>query len=199
MLAFPRLSSTSSGFVAALEAMASRLGMDTNAIAGVISLESGFNPAAVNPISNATGLIQFMPSTAKALGTTVEALRQMSDVDQLEYVEKYFRTFVGKLATRGDYYLAVFMPKFVGKPDTDVISTKGQKVYDQNSVLDADKDGVLTVGDVRLKLLNRIRLAESQPEIQVVPPKGTGAAWALILGVGAVVFVGTVNMKKRRS
>jgi hypothetical protein len=202
MLAFPRLSSTSPGFVQALEAMASRLDMDANAIAGVISLESGFNPAAVNPISNATGLIQFMPATAAALGTSVDALRQMSDIDQLAFVEKYFRAFAGRLVTRGDYYLAVFMPKFVGKPDTDVISTKGQKVYDQNKVLDGDKDGVLTVGDVRMKLLNRIRLAEGQPEIvpgpgPLGPSGGTGAAWAIILGIGAAVFVGTVTMKKK--
>lgn len=196
MLAFPRLQSTSPNFVSELEAMASRLDMDANAIAGVISLESGFNPAAVNPISNATGLIQFMPSTAVALGTTVSALKQMSDVQQLEYVEKYFRPFVGKLTTRGDYYLAVFMPKFVGKPDTDIISVKGRKVYDQNAVLDGDKDGVLTVGDVRAKLLNRIRLAEGQPEILVKPPAGAGATWAIILGVGAAVFIGTVTLKK---
>ena len=37
----------------------------------------------------ATGLIQFMPATAVGLGTTCEKLRQMSNVEQLDYVKKH--------------------------------------------------------------------------------------------------------------
>lgn len=48
----------------------------------------------------AVGLIQFMPSTARGLGTTDSALSQMSRVQQLDYVEKYFKPFAGQL---GDY------------------------------------------------------------------------------------------------
>jgi len=36
----------------------------------------------------ATGLIQFMPDTAKRLGTSTEALRKMGAINQLDYVFK---------------------------------------------------------------------------------------------------------------
>ena len=57
--------------------VAESLGLDASLIMNIMSLESGLNPQAVNPQGGATGLIQFMPETAKRLGTTVEALRQM--------------------------------------------------------------------------------------------------------------------------
>ena len=54
----------------------------------VMYFESRLNHRAVNRISGATGLIQFMPSTARGLGTTTDALFNMSNVDQLYYVKK---------------------------------------------------------------------------------------------------------------
>lgn len=60
-------------------------------LATVMKAESWLNSRAVNPSSNATWLIQFMPSTAKSLWTSVWALRAMSAVKQLDYVEKYFK------------------------------------------------------------------------------------------------------------
>jgi len=56
-----------------------------------IAFESGetFSSSIKNAAgSEATGLIQFMPSTAKALGTTVEKLERMTPVEQLDYVKK---------------------------------------------------------------------------------------------------------------
>lgn len=158
VLGFPGIERVSSSFVDELEAMASRLMLDPNGIAAVISQESRFNPQAVNPHSGATGLIQFMPSTAKKLGTTVEALRQMTDLEQLMFVERFFKPFAGKLHSRGDYYMAVFMPAFLGKPRDTVLEmrldgrmvpfVKGEKPYDQNAGLDVNGDGKITVGDV---------------------------------------------------
>lgn len=49
-----------------------------------------FRANTVNRASGATGLIQFMPSTAKQLGTTTDKLAAMTEVDQLDYVAKYF-------------------------------------------------------------------------------------------------------------
>ena len=45
----------------------------------------------------ATGLIQFMPKTAKNLGTSTQQLFKMSNVQQLDYVYKYF------LSAKADY------------------------------------------------------------------------------------------------
>jgi hypothetical protein len=41
-------------------------------------------------VGRATGMIQFMPSTAKKLGTTTRALYAMSAPQQMEYVQRYF-------------------------------------------------------------------------------------------------------------
>lgn len=107
------------------------LGIDPNWLMAVMYFESRLNPQAVNPISGATGLIQFMPNTAKNLGTSIEALKGMSNIEQLNYVHKYFLPFKHKLKTLGDTYLAVFYPNLIGKPETTVLPAK---VQEQNPV-----------------------------------------------------------------
>lgn len=93
--------------------------------------------------SGATGLIQFMPSTAKMLGTTTTALAKMTPEDQLNYVYKYFRPFFGRLNNLGDTYMAILWPKGVGQPDHYVVFDSGT-AYRQNAGLDIDKDGDVT-------------------------------------------------------
>ena len=75
-----------------VSAVAGRLGISEADLMAVMSFETGgtFNPSIPNAAgSGATGLIQFMPSTARGLGTTTEALAQMSRAEQMQYVEKY--------------------------------------------------------------------------------------------------------------
>lgn len=114
-----------------------------------IAFESGrsFSPWIKNMAgSGATGLIQFMPSTAIALGTTVEALSKMTAEQQLHYVHKYFLPHKGKLLTLEDVYMAILWPKAVGKPDDYVLFDKLNKptTYRQNAGLDFNKDGKIT-------------------------------------------------------
>lgn len=85
-----------------------------NWLMAVMNSESGLNPAAQNNIG-ATGLIQFLPSTAKELGTSIDELKNMSALDQLDYVSKYFKPFTNKLKTLPDTYLAIFYPAAIGK------------------------------------------------------------------------------------
>lgn len=86
---------------------------------------SVFNPAIKNNIG-ATGLIQFLPSTAKSLGTTTDELRKMSFKQQLVYVDKYLNANLkkhlinGKIPptfTQGDIFMTIFYPVSVGKPN----------------------------------------------------------------------------------
>jgi hypothetical protein len=60
----------------------------------------------------------------------------------------------------GDLYMATFMPKFVGYPDEFVLGQLGggkvpgtnlssDLVYKQNKGLDRDRDGKITVADVK--------------------------------------------------
>lgn len=115
------------------------LGIDPNWLMFVMWFESKLNPQAVNPISGSTGLIQFMPSTARSLGTTTDVLKRMNNVQQLDYVLAYLRPYKGKMKRWIDVYLAVFYPKAMGNPNfviTSDIVAKQNKVFDLNMDLD---------------------------------------------------------------
>jgi hypothetical protein len=142
-----------------LAKVATALGTTSNALLAVMKQESGVNPHIQNSIG-ATGLIQFMPDTARRLGTTTDELKQMDGVQQLDYVYKYYKmTGVGD-GSVGDLYMATFMPKFIGYPDHFVLGQLGggkvpgtnlssDLVYKQNKGLDRDRDGKITIGDVK--------------------------------------------------
>jgi hypothetical protein len=79
----------------------------------------------------------------------------MTAVEQLDYVYKYFKMVGVKPGMDlGDLYMAVFMPKYVGADDNTVLGRNGAagfsgKVYAQNKGLDKNKDGAITVADVK--------------------------------------------------
>lgn len=96
--------------------------------------------------SGATGLIQFMPATARSLGTTTTALAKLSPEDQLNYVYRYFKPYAGKLNNLGDVYMAILWPAAVGKADHYVLfdRRKAPTAFRQNAGLDKNKDGLVT-------------------------------------------------------
>jgi hypothetical protein len=102
----------------------------------------------------ATGLIQFMPATAKSLGTSTQALYNMTPVEQLDYVQKYFAPNKGKLKNFQDLYLFAFYQAALGEKDDYRIGLEkgdafAKKVATQNKGLDVDGDGYITVGDFK--------------------------------------------------
>lgn len=109
----------------------------------VMNNESGLNPAAKNPTSSASGLIQFMEPTAVQLGTTTAQLRAMTGVQQLDFVKKYFTAYGyhKKISSVADTYLAIFFPLALYKPD-DYVFPKWAS--DANPIFDLNKDGTLT-------------------------------------------------------
>ena len=108
--------------------------------------------------SGATGLIQFMPTTAIGLGTTTAKLAAMTPEDQLNYVYKYFRPWKGKLKNLGDLYMAILWPLGVGKSDSFVLWEKGERptTYRQNAGLDVNKDNRITRGEAVSKVLQKV-------------------------------------------
>lgn len=108
--------------------------------------------------SGATGLIQFMPSTAKGLGTTTAALAAMTAEDQLRFVYEYFKPWAGELRNLGDVYMAILWPKGVGKPDHFVLfdRAKTPTTFRQNSGLDVNKDGLVTRAECLVKVNERL-------------------------------------------
>lgn len=114
---------------------------------------------AVNPYTGATGYIQFMPSTARSLGTSVQALAAMSPVDQLEYVYKYFAPYRGKLQSVQDLYTVTFFPKALGKPDDYILKTdtiSAGTIAAQNRPYDLNKDNQITYGELKAAITKKI-------------------------------------------
>ncbi|MCL2328304.1 MAG: lytic transglycosylase domain-containing protein [Bacteroidetes bacterium] len=140
-------------FLQKVKQISQNLGIQPDWLMAVMAIESGINHRAVNKTSGATGLIQFMPSTAIGLGTTTDALRAMSNVQQLSYVEKYLMPFKGKMNRFTDVYLAVFYPAAMGKPDSYVIGAAGSKVAEQNKIFQ-DAQGAVTVGSFKNYITN---------------------------------------------
>ena len=190
-----------------VEAIEKRLGMEPGSLLAVMRFETGgtFDPAERNRAgSGATGLIQFMPKTAKGLGTSTEALAKMSAEDQLEYVEKYFQPYKGKMGTLKDAYMAVLYPKAIGKPEWYPLFTQGTKAYEQNAGLDRDKKGMVTVADAVSMVQRRSGQAPETMTAQApsreapastsetptqmaaaeLPPSTQGADWASVLFSG---------------
>lgn len=60
--------------------IADKLEMNPDDLMGIMAFESWLDPSTVNSIG-ATGLIQFLPSTAKELGTTTDELVKMSAIE----------------------------------------------------------------------------------------------------------------------
>jgi len=78
------------GWAAEVVKTSRELGTNPWWLAAVISLESTWQPEARNDVTDATGLIQFIPSTARSLGTTVDIIRDMSVRDQFRLIRRYF-------------------------------------------------------------------------------------------------------------
>src|SRR5690554_4875167 len=119
----------------------------------VMWFESKLNPQAVNPISGSTGLIQFMPSTARGLGTTTAVLKRMNNVQQLDYVLAYLRPYKGRMKTWVDVYLAVFYPRAMGNPNFVITS---DIVAKQNKIFDLNKDLDISVKEIETALRKQI-------------------------------------------
>ena len=122
-------------FINELEAVSTRLSIDPNWILAVMYKESRLNPQAVNKTGGATGLIQFMPNTAKGLGTSTADLYNMTNVEQLKFVEKYFRPYKDKIKSYLDLYLVTFFPVALSKPNDWYFETKNlskEKIGIQN-------------------------------------------------------------------
>ena len=134
--------------------IAAALGCDPSWLTACMAFETGrtFSPSVRNATSGATGLIQFMPSTARGLGTTTDELAAMSRIDQLAYVYAYFKPYAGRLHNLGDAYMAVLWPRAVGQPDDYVIFADGTSAYAANSGLDISHDGEVTRGECLVKV-----------------------------------------------
>src|ERR1035437_59670 len=158
-------------FEQTMNSICTELGIHPNSLMLVMWSESRLNSQAVNKqpgdsndpqvrsAKRAVGLIQFMPNVAVALGTTTQKLYAMSSIDQLHYVYAYFKPWTGKLHSYFDLYFVTFFPLALGKPDDYVLETaklSAATIAKENPFFDANKDGKLTVAEIKQRMYESI-------------------------------------------
>ena len=174
------LQRTTAEFRAKLREVATWLGVDPTDLASIMAFESGFDPQARNQLSQATGLIQWLPSTARSLySLTVAQIASLSAVEQLELVRRYFAAARGKGLTLHDLYMLVWHGS-PAAPDavlgvSDAPGHSGQ-VYAQNKPLDLNRDGVITGAEASAIVRSIADAARRLPPVVDPDPKAGPAA-----------------------
>ena len=136
-------------FIASVNDVSDRLNINSGDLLRIIEFETAgsWAPNVEAPGTRATGLIQFIPSTAEGLGTSVEELAKMSRTEQMKYVEDYLKPYAGRIKNFGDLYMAIHYPKAIGKDDQFVLYAEGTDAYKFNKSLDTNGDGAVTRGE----------------------------------------------------
>lgn len=166
----------SAGFCMEVRRICADLDCDPSHLMACMAFETGetFRADIRNAAgSGAVGLIQFMPSTARALGIEPQTLAGLGDVGQLKYVHKYLAPFKGRLRTLSDAYMAVLWPAAVGEPEGHVLfrrdDPKRPLRYKLNRGLDRNNDGLVTKGEAAGKVARALEKG-LRPENRSIEP-----------------------------
>ncbi len=139
--------------------ISSMLGIAPEWLMAVMYSESKFDASVKNfKGSGATGLIQFMEASASEMNVSLERLARMNHLQQLEYVYLYLQTVrdrYGDYEGLTDLYLAVLYPKARKQEYCYTLYARPSGRYNQNSGLDENRDGRVTLSDIdrRMKRL----------------------------------------------
>lgn len=135
------------------------LGCQPIDLLGVMMNESGVRATARNQSSDASGLIQFMPTILVGLGWDAgpAAFRELTAEQQMPYVERFFRPYVNQgLSPAARLYQATFLPATLGlgsELDTAICGIRDgdryPQAYQANVGFDTDHKGYITVGDLQ--------------------------------------------------
>lgn len=133
-------------------AVARQLNLPVEWLMAVIYSESKFDAAAQNTANGAVGLIQFKPDVLRQLNISTSQLQNLSPIEQLTYVQRYFENMQKdrkvKYDSVTDLYIAALYPDALGEDYCYTLYHKPEAEYTQNIILDEDKDGRVTVKDV---------------------------------------------------
>ena len=153
-------------FLARVKVSCAQFGFQPADLLSVMMAETAntMDPSIKNPTSSASGLIQFMEATICLLSggkvgpnnniikygsVKTSDLRMMSRVEQMDWVDKYFKYWGWPKAsvpspTIANIYLTVFLPKFMFTPGDTVITKKGEQYYETNKAFDPKRLGYIT-------------------------------------------------------
>lgn len=152
----------------AIQWAAADLKIRPNDLAAVISFETSgtFSPAAKNPNSSATGLIQFMADKYTAYGYSRNEFAALGANEQMKYVVQYLKgRGIKQGSGLGDIYDAV--AGYGYRDGNPKYNKKGQRVdaYHLNRVWDANRDGYVAKGEA-------VTARAFQPHIKNYFPNG---------------------------
>ena len=117
-------------FQAKLTEMKSKYpGLTDQQIYNVIGGESGFNFAAVNANSGATGAFQFIPSTAASLGYTTAQIQAMNPAEQLAVYDQYLAS---NKYPGGSLGIMQAAPGYANRSGNTIVYAQGSAAWDQN-------------------------------------------------------------------
>lgn len=135
-----------------------------------------------NKDTKAAGLVQFMPYILRTVvkynpkNHNNREFKDLNGVEQLDYIEGHFKRLAsitgGKIKSATQLYIGNFYPVALTKSDIraenpsapivrkdpvgklyeKILPKDEAKAYAQNAGLDADKDGVITFGDIQKKM-----------------------------------------------
>lgn len=122
--------------------------------------ESGLDPYRYNPYGCFSWL-QFCPDFSGGTYKTIKGQRyyfsemaKMTPIQLLnlsfDYLEEQ-QAAHGRFSTYHDLYFSILYPAAIGKPDSYVLNTKSNPIFDGN------KDGKITVGEVKKYLDVRVK------------------------------------------
>ncbi|MDW3646144.1 MAG: transglycosylase SLT domain-containing protein [Bacteroidia bacterium] len=167
-------------FEAGVKDVARKLDIAPEWLMAVMYMESRFNPAVENHRgSGAVGLIQFMVPTVREINMRMgkrlymKDIQNMSAVEQLELVENYLETVRkrrGEFNSLTDLYLAVLYPKAIGRSLDYKLFSKPSRRYRQNSGLDMNKDGIVSVLDIDIRMKKMFPTAYEIQKIAIDNP-----------------------------
>lgn len=122
--------------------------------------ESGLNSSITNAYG-CTGLIQFCADFSGGTYKTIngkqyslQSIKNMTPEAQLDVVNAYLEEIEDRKGKFEDFYqlyFAILFPEASDKPDNYVLNTQSNPVFDLN------KNGTITVAEVKQYLNNRIR------------------------------------------
>jgi len=178
----------------------------------MVQLESEWDPAAQQPVTKASGLIQIMPNHLKRWGITPAEVQAMTAWEQTPLVGRYFReaNAFGRWSTPGDTYLAIAAPSFLGRPNSAVAFPVGSRAWQANPAWRSAGNGDITVGSIREVLLRGLPghprprkrkpggiIHQEEPYYPVYPrttaPKPVPWGWIV-----AAILLGVASRKSRR-
>ena len=174
---------TSETFRARLYEMGERLGVNADWIAAVICVETAGSWRADirNPRSGFVGLIQFGKIAAARVGSNLGALAHMTNVEQLRYVEAFFRPVASHIHSVDQAYLAVFAPAFIDAAPTALVYSDPTKAYTQNRELDSNADGAITVAEATAPARHALGYAQGRPRLTANPVPWAGVVGSVVL------------------